>query len=326
MAWYYAWFPTTVNFLASGALVTGEASPGYLPYPDVAHLVQTKLPGTKIIMVGRQPLDRSWSSYRYNYVTPTIEHLKRGLRHGIPPNQSDEYYQSKYLFTFEEMMSAELQQLRKCLLQGVGANATEQKWYAHGWARTILEQRKTNDNDSNKLPPLIDLDETCYGGFVNRTVLREQWADLQMSNPQKLILPRNLHLTQALLGRSLYVYPLEWWYTQFSANDIYFMCTEELSDLSGTSLNELAMKLLGLPSFNFSAVVAEGAYNVGGHRGYDLATSWEQVQKEHGDAPIATKKEADTIPLSPKLQKELQAFLDPINERLFSLTGRRCDW
>ena len=77
-------------------------------------------------------------------------------------------------------------------------------------------------------------------------------------------------------------------------------------------------EFLGLPRYdNFSAVVQGGAYNVGGHRGYDHEISWNQLKQEH---------KSDDIPLTDEFRKELEEFIKPYNERLFEMTGRRCDW
>jgi hypothetical protein len=280
-------------------------------------------------MVGREPMDRSYSSYRYNYVTPTIQAMKKGNVRGIQSNKDDDEYYQSFLFSFEELVRAELDLLKECLslssnsdgdIDGYGAVDTRQKWGTKLWARQEFERRQ-----NGSLPPLIDLDETCYGGTVSKQVLRRQWTTLQTENPSKIILDRNTHLVQAILGRSLYLYPLEWWYLQFPAKDIFFLCTEELNDLTGAPLNDLGMHL-GLESFNFSSVVAEGAYNVGGHRGYDKATSWAEVEEEEEEHQQDDESDNDAIPLSAELKQELQDFLDPINERLFQLTGRRCQW
>jgi hypothetical protein len=81
-----------------------------------------------------------------------------------------------------------------------------------------------------------------------------QWAELVQQYPHKVIDQRNLHLKQSFIGRSLYVFPLEWYYALFPKKDIYFVCTEELSDMSGNPMTELALSL-GLPSYNFSKVL-----------------------------------------------------------------------
>ena len=318
LSWYYSWFPKPGNFLASGGLMTGEASPGYLPYPEVTQAVKKTMPGRpKIVMVGREPIDRSWSSYRYNYIHPTIEYLRKGhgARMGIRSQQPDEYYEP-YLFSFEDMILAELDILEECFAPGGhGEKATAAKWFHKAWPKAEIERRS-----KERLPPLIDLDGVCYGGKVDSKILRKQWTKLQTLHPEKVIAPNNLFLTQAIIGRSLYVFPLEWWYFQFPKDDIYFVCTEELSDMSGESMNQVALHL-GLPAHNFSSIVAEGAYNVGGHRGYDTATSWEEVAEEE-----KTEQVKPPIPLTEETRARLQAFVNPYNERLFELTGRRCDW
>jgi len=208
----------------------------------------------------------------------------------------------------------------------------------------------TTANADGTPPPLIDLDGICYGKTVSKHVYRKQWSEMQTNNPDhKVLLNKNLHLTQALIGRSLYTFPLEWWYLNFELHGPdpppIFVCTEELADPQ--TLRDLAVKL-GLPEFDgFDGVLADGAYNVGGNRGYDTATSWEEFDLEKDSLANAThhqsannnnnnnknNKEAETsndgtngIPLSEDLYRELKDFIDPLNERLFALTGKRCNW
>jgi len=393
LEWYYGHFPTPKSFLEHGALITGEASPGYLPYPDVARDVKrvwtshkTTTPSLsnnhnsnnnnnmvppKIITVGREPFDRLYSSYRYNYVVPTIQHLRKKGHPRIPSSPSksksnkknnldeeyvelnhpdDEYYKP-YLFTLEDFIRAELKQLKACLYDW-GPERTYLKWKDDSaYKKAFIERRQNNNNNNNNnnndtdatttptpAPPplLIDLDGICYGKSINKIVYREQWSQMQMEQPNKVLLNTNLHLTQALIGRSLYVLPLEWWYINFKQDgDITFVCTEELTNPE--TMNDIAGRL-GLPKYDgFDAVVGEGAYNVGGHRGYDTATSWDEIQEEEGEeegsSPSSTQgtmitnnNNDNVIPLPDDLYQELKDFIDPLNERLFALTGKRCNW
>ena len=307
----------------------------------------------KIVMIGREPLDRMYSSYRYNYVYPTLEYLKKGKRHGIPSNLTDDEYKEKHLFSLEDFVRTELNQLKECLTwtdgdgvahAGFGAPQTYDQWKKEPkFLQELNKRNKQTDNTTNTnesiSPALIDLDGICYGGHVNKTVFRRQWAELQTQNPHKVIVDKDLHLSQAMIGRGLYTFPMEWWYILFGPSDIHFVCTEELSNPD--TLHDLALNL-GLPSYNFSKVVGEGAYNVGGHRGYDKATPWEEVNLESSETTAVetnssanatnTTKDADStpdtngIPLSKDLYKELREFVKPFNERLFELTGKRCKW
>eukprot|EP00957_Ditylum_brightwellii_P026879 2032567-Ditylum_brightwellii.AAC.1 len=120
MKWYLSHFPSAETFLSRGALITGEASPGYLPYPDVARRMSHGLEGhTKIIVIVREPLDRAWSSYKYNYVEPALERLKRsGLKGYVKSHLSEEYYRKHHIFSFEDLLRAELNTLRECLKPG----------------------------------------------------------------------------------------------------------------------------------------------------------------------------------------------------------------
>ena len=337
MSWYLGHFPSTQTFLGSGALMTGEASPGYLPYPDVVALAQKRLPGPKIILAARDPLDRAWSSYRYNYVAPALEWAMKGkLREkSIPKGMTEDYYRENHLFSFEEMLKAELKVLRECLEPGGrGERKAKERFGKMAWAIDEFQRR-----EQQGLPPLIDLDEHCYGNKVKHLVPRRQWADLIEANPDKIINLPNLHLVQSFIGRSIYALPLEWWYIAFPPEDIYLVCNEDMRDNTADMLNRLT-SWLGLPDFDFSDVVSQGMYNVGGHQGYDKATPWEDVDPDAGDAgdiepQYGMQKEdehdlleerEENIPISEELRKELLDFVRPYNERLFELTGQRCSW
>lgn len=322
MKWYLRHFPTSTSFLASGALITGEASPGYLPYPDVAQMVRVRLAESpRIIAIGREPVDRAYSSYRYNYVTPTIKSMRNGRIYGIKPHQEDGYYEP-YLFSFEDMMVAELQTLRECLTapNGSAIAGAKEMWGSQSWVQPEYARR-----EKLGLDPLVDLDGFCYGEPVSKRIIRKQWADLIQKYPGKVIQERNVHLKQSIIGRGLYVLPLEWWYAAFNKSDIYFVCTEELNDMTGEPLNKLG-QFLGLPAYNFSKTVSRGAYNVGGHEGYDTEVSWSDLENEHPSNTTDDTALEHEIPLSDAFRRELEEFIRPYNERLFELIGRRCDW
>ena len=242
-------------------------------------------------------------------------------------------------------MRAELSVLRQCLHPQHGAAIVQARetWGSQPWT-TAEYIRRSNAG----LGPMADLDGFCYGDedevVVNSTAPRLQWVELMAQNPTKVIINKDLHLVQSLLGRSIYTLPLEWWYAVFDQQDIYFMCTEELRDLSGAPLNALG-SFLGLPSsFNFSIAVGEGAFNVAGHKGYDKEISWDEIEREEvaahnkqsittsggggGDGSEDNQQDASSspIPLSPEFRQELEDFLRPYNERLYALTGKRCNW
>ena len=330
LKWYMGHFPTAKSFMAHGALMTGEASPGYLPYPDVVALTKKVMAGTKIICVGRDPLGRSWSSYRYNYINPALEIMRKGKAPGIKKNQSDEYYH-RYLYSFEDLLRAELKTIKACLAPGgPGEVGARERWGQEPWGKEVFAERKRKG-----LPPLVDIDGSCYGDFISTSVPRLEWQELVAAKPYKFLNVPSLHLLQAMIGRSLYVYPLEWWYEMFPKEDIYFVCTEEMRDMTGEPINQIG-KFLGLPSYNFSGIVNAGAYNVGGHKGYDKVTSWETVGVEHEEtqapeqlANVTTRtptSEESEIPLSEEFKQEMLEFYKSHNERLFKLVGRRCNW
>ena len=70
LSWYRAHFPTTVYralFRArhSAGLVTGEASPYYLFHPQVPYRLARHLPGVKLIVMLRDPIERTYSQWQH---------------------------------------------------------------------------------------------------------------------------------------------------------------------------------------------------------------------------------------------------------------------
>ena len=305
LSWYYSQFPSAIPFVETGALITGEAAPGYLPSPLAAFRARKEMPGTRIILMAREPIDRAWSSYNYNYVRVAMPRLRR--RHARL-NMTDEEIAEKFLFSFEDMMKAELTVLRECF-------STKQAEVSFPWTR-VEEQRRKDAG----LPPMMDIIGNCYPENENLKAssrfANSQWKELVEKFPYKTIDLPNTHLYEAFIGRGLYALQVEWWYATFPAEDITIVCTEDLKDRTLLTMDELSI-FLGLPNYDFSDVVNQGAYNVKGHQGYDKPTSWEETEKQHTN---------ETIPLSPEFRVELQEFFHGHNERLFNLVGRRCPW
>jgi hypothetical protein len=73
--WYRAFFPIALvrDFLRRGGtgvpncrLLSGEASPYYLCHPHAARRVRETLPGIKLIVLLRNPIDRAYSHYHHH--------------------------------------------------------------------------------------------------------------------------------------------------------------------------------------------------------------------------------------------------------------------
>ena len=294
--------------------MTGEAAPGYIPYPSVANLVKTRMPGPKIITIAREPLDRAWSSYNYNYVRDALNSIRRGSKYSrYPKNKTDEFYKEHYIFPFEDFIRTELQLLKKCLEPGGLAETMSKKKYGKIF-NYEMERRETE-----KLPPMVDIIGICYPQPQNRRNPREQWKEMIANNPDRYIHTPNLHLLEALIGRGMYSVQVEWWYAAHPTRDNYLVCSEHLKTKPAETMLNVS-QFLGLPDFNFADVVGEGMFNVAGHKGYDHSISWEVAQKEE-----ETRSE-NKAKLSDPLKKELMEFLEEHNERLFALTGKRCPW
>jgi len=265
----------------------------------------------KIIVIIREPLERAWSSYKYSYVNPAMEHLRGSSSLAITEQLSAE----SYLFSFEDFIAAELKNLRDCLKPGGQAEeGARQMYFNQTWSHAEFERREREG-----LPPLLDLHEQCYDENISHSrIQKKQWSDLVKAQPHKVIDLPDKNLFESLIGRGLYALSLEWWYIEYTPDDIFVACNEDMRHRPEELMDELSAGFLGLPSFNFSNVIRAGLYNVATNPGYDVATKWS--------SEFATDVEAQLIPISNTLKAEFEAFVKPYNERLFALIGKRCDW
>ncbi|KAL3801774.1 hypothetical protein HJC23_001170 [Cyclotella cryptica] len=342
MEWYLSNFPSIQTFLARGAIMTGESSPSYFPYPEVPHLIHertrmgsqintaSRVSHPKIIAIVRDPISRAMSSYKYNYVDPAMKMLLKrpndpkvkAAMSNIAEGMTESYYRENHLFSFEDLVRAEISVLQQCLKPGGVAEQMSRRKY--GPPNGIYA-----DAYIDSALPLVNADEFCYGESVSDSVPLSQWAYLIRQNPDKVIIGLDYHLISSIVGRSLYSLFLNWWYAKFSDDDIHVVCTEELHFHPAKAMLNVSL-FLGLPEFDFSNVTAEGMYNVGFHQGYDTITSWDDIQNE-------AEAENDTddrdfanigydVNLSDELRDELVDFFQPYNEALFRLTGKTCQW
>ena len=331
--------------------MAGEASPGYMPYPSVIELLVRRMSPTqqksvdrldayrdsihslpKIITVVRDPVERAVSSYKYNYIVPALNKMKRG--HGvtasgepIPSGRTEQFY-NNYLYTFEELASAELVTLKECLApDGRGETYSYDR---HGKSHTMFFYDTFQSRANTSTTPLINMDGACYEPTENKSVPRKQWIELANRNPDKILDIPNLQLTQSIVGRGVYVLPLEWWYAVATAGQrddwIHAVCTEEMGDTPIKAMNDVT-SFLGLPKFDFKNVTSVGRYNVGGHRGYDTITTVEEGTDESNEiAKKSSSSDMDLTSISDELMAKLKEFYRPYNERLFALIGKRCAW
>ena len=362
LKWYYSHFPAIESFLGRGALMTGEASPGYMPYPSVLEKVVKRLAPSnaeedevkrglevwrtqvkslpKIIAIVREPIDRAVSSYKYNYITPALKRLRSGTAksangESIPGGRSDDYYLKHHMFSLEELAKAELKILRQCLKAGgQGERYTKNRYAKHDDSFFYESIKQRIDSDS---PNFIHLDGACYQESSSLTVPRVQWTELGKQHPNKILALPDLQLIQSILGRGLYTFPLEWWYEVFGSTSqeqesrIHIVCNEDMANYP-VEVMETLTEFLGLPKFDsWRNVTDAGRYNVGGHRGYDTITQVNDEPEDQSstsvnkDGPI-DKATIHLTNISDSFMNELKEFYRPYNERLFQLIGKRCTW
>lgn len=291
--------------------MTGEAYPGYLysvqTMRDIHRSLYLQTPssdakgnGPKILVVVREPLARAYSSYKYNYVRVALQRLHasasslariqteyfnrwtegktggEGFADGADlRDQIDQFYTQEYLFSFEELVRAELAVLESCLEGGGrGLRLTQHRYRWIRFATSSATQdckSKTTDKQhkgtDKQVPPLVDI-ELCYErtgtprAMSSPTRVSPHLAKLQKQHRGKHIdFPETNHLIRSLIGRGLYGHALEWWYRTYTApHSIHVVCLEDLS--RNTDAMDIVTAFLGLPPHNYSTVLTQGRYNV----------------------------------------------------------------
>uniref|UniRef100_A0A7S2RS97 Sulfotransferase domain-containing protein n=1 Tax=Rhizochromulina marina TaxID=1034831 RepID=A0A7S2RS97_9STRA len=271
VSWYTAHFPRSMP----DGHVTGEASPGYIVYHHVPGAVQRVLPQVRILAVVRDPIDRLWSSYHYNY----LDLLHRGQR---PVH-------------IKSFVRVEKDILDSC-----------------------LRRNSYSPRIGSAGGKMVDVYSSCIQQTPERkhlSLIREREAELR-ADSKEVAFPRSTsHLYRMFISRGLYSLMLEWWYDLFPDGQIHVICTEHLHDDSAATMTGAA-RFIGLDDFDFTATVEKGKYNALANRGYDKVTSWDQAAETEGKRP----------PIDEETRAALADIFHPFNERLFELTGNRCDW
>ena len=233
---YLSHFPTT---LGPGE-ITGEASPGYAQYTSVPGRVAAHLAGVRILCIARDPAERAYSSYYYNYVTSA----------------------GASALPFDVLVDAEIDFLEKFFRRdarrrGCGAGAAcRHDLSADCYGRSTAEEQ------------------------VGRAARRYADARPGKIALAKAMPRANQHLWRQLVGRSLYAANLDWWYAAHKADDILLVCSEDLGapDRAADEMARVAA-FLGLEAFDFGPVVGKGKYNAGSaHRGYEAVTKWDDAE------------------------------------------------
>lgn len=65
LSWYRAFFPRRGRSKDGAIPITGEASPYYIFHPYALERISEDLPGVKLILLLRNPVDRAYSSYHH---------------------------------------------------------------------------------------------------------------------------------------------------------------------------------------------------------------------------------------------------------------------
>ena len=182
--------------------VTGEASPGYMVYHHVPAAVIKSMPEARIIAVVRDPVDRIWSSYHYNYLD-----LLKGEGGMVPA-------------PLEAFVEVETGMIDVCMAangytarHGVSIPGTKPldviaSCFSKDPARA-RQQFVDVARVSGKSPPAGLGVPAAHG-----------------AESESIELPRsNVHLYQQIVARGLYSPMLEWWYVLWDPRSLAYMYT-----------------------------------------------------------------------------------------------------
>jgi len=231
--------------------VTGEASPGYMVYSEVPGRVRRDLPEVRILLMARDPVERAWSGYKYNYL--------RALAPGAKP------------IPFDTMVRWEIDRvLEPCMRRARAAAAPG--------ARARIDMSKSCYAKVSKKEQFREV----YSGEPDMN--GEVWSLSSIPRPCS-------YGCHQFVGRGLYVNMMAWWYDELPADQIHVVCTEELSPPPVAAQTMAAVAAhIGLEPFDFLPTVSRGRYNVEGHEGYEKITSWDVQSPQKRTMEPATRE------------------------------------
>lgn len=234
--------------------VTGEASPGYMVYSEVPQRVKRDLPEVRILLMARDPVERAWSGYKYNYL--------RALKRGAEPIPFD----TMVRWEIDRVLEPCLREMQTVTGNGnsVGARIDMSKsCYGKVSKKTQFREVYSGEPDfDGKTWPLSSLPKPCSYGC------------------------------HQFVGRGLYVNMMAWWYDVFPADQIHIVCTEDLSppEKAAQTMADVAAHVGLDPEFDFLPTVSKGRYNVEGREGYDTITSWDTQSKSQHEMHPKTRE------------------------------------
>jgi hypothetical protein len=235
--------------------VTGEASPGYMVYSEVPPRVRKELPEVRILLMARDPVERAWSGYKYNYLR------------ALPPGAKPIPFGTLVRWEIERVLLPCHRAAQRSSL-GPGPVKIDMSKSCYGKVPKSRQFKEVFDGKPD------------FNGQV--------WTSSSLPTPCAF----GCH---QLVGRGLYVHMMAWWYGTFPADDIHVVCTEDLSPpaKAAESMAKVAAHI-GLDSFDFLPTVSKGKYNVEGHEGYERLTTWGDAARDaHHQMDPATRQYLD---------------------------------
>ncbi len=279
--WYRSRFPRR---MANGH-VTGEASPGYIVYSRVPPLVLASAPEARIVALVREPLDRFWSSYHYNYLDVLAMMNDHPHHHGgrrsssSSPSSSSSSSSSAFSSGVshrvvagpEHFVNVEIEILQACL-----AERGYSPRVGTGFSPAADGDRSSTDSGgsggsgggASSVAPL-DVTAACINTISTTSHLNRIRASVAKAAGKSTASTRkvhksievqfpitNSHLFRQFVSRGLYSLMLEHWFHVFPPNQIAVVCTETLAAAAAAAVDPAASSSSSSPSSSSSSSVA----------------------------------------------------------------------
>ena len=252
----------------------------------------------KLIVLVRHPLERAWSSYKYNYLE------------GYDPSKGPPV-------PFFDFLSSELEYLKGPCLAGDSGKSSIAAFAAAG----------SNYGGAARGRPQFNVVQGCYeypAAAAERTSLTfPGWSKLLTADPRANANAKNSYLHSAMIGRSLYSYQIAWYAASFAPESILVVCTERLKENAAETMGEIG-DFLGLPAgeADWESITAVGMFNVGGDKeGFTEATGWEEAKERDTAGEIGK----DARELMREVVREERERLNGMREEGMFM-GRDCEW
>ena len=280
------------NISSTEMLISFEATPGYLLYSTLSRIpILCAVPWTKLLVILRNPIDRSYSHYNFMLDQAVKAQAKaKANTKAVPQNeQKEQRYQHRTVATANNNNNNNTTPVPAPALYLIDARNKKEVTFEGMIEIDMIKLRKAGVIRPQHETTTTMTDD-AFAGSVEERVAWTKYQHMVTRDPY-----------EGVIGRSLYILQLQEWYDSFR------------TDLGRDPTTEILVirneDMTATPDQVYQQIIVE----------------WLQLsphplpQQPHKLQKMVTQYR--TEPLRPETKRMLQEFYEPYNQRLYQLLG-----